>query len=77
MKKTHSIISFVSQVLQYHACMFSVQGKPDMYGTDEPEKYRNAPVSLQFVGRRYEDEKVIEAVEYLQSKAGFPFVTFV
>ena len=25
---------------------------------DDPEKYRGAPVSLQLVGRRYEDEKV-------------------
>lgn len=24
---------------------------------DEPEKYREAPVSLQLIGRRYEDEK--------------------
>ena len=25
-----------------------------------PEKYQGAPVSLQLVGRRYEDEKVME-----------------
>lgn len=25
---------------------------------DEPEKYQGAPISLQLVGRRYEDEKV-------------------
>ncbi len=26
--------------------------------SDEPEKYRDAPVSLQLVGRRYDDEKI-------------------
>ena len=25
---------------------------------DEPEKYTGAPISLQLVGRRYEDERV-------------------
>jgi hypothetical protein len=25
---------------------------------DEPEMYRDAPICLQLVGRRYEDEKV-------------------
>lgn len=32
----------------------------------DPEKYRGAPVSLQLVGRRYEDEKVIKVLEYIQ-----------
>lgn len=44
---------------------------------DEPEKYANAPVSIQLVGRRYEDEKVIEAMEYIKEKVGLPFVDFV
>ena len=42
-----------------------------------PEKYTGAPVSLQLVGRRYEDEKVIEALEYIQGKIGLPFAKFV
>ncbi|KAF2741480.1 putative glutamyl-tRNA amidotransferase subunit A [Polyplosphaeria fusca] len=43
---------------------------------DNPENYANAPVSLQLVGRRYEDEKVIEAMEYIQEKIGSPFAKF-
>ena len=31
-----------------------------------PEQYKNAPVSLQLVGRRYEDEKVIQAFQLMQ-----------
>jgi hypothetical protein len=30
-----------------------------------PETYVDAPVSLQLVGRRYEDEKVFEALEFM------------
>ncbi len=44
---------------------------------DSPEKYANAPVSLQLVGKRYEDEKVVEAMEYIQEKIGLPFAEFV
>ncbi|KAF1982542.1 amidase [Aulographum hederae CBS 113979] len=40
------------------------------YGIYDPEKYRDAPVSLQLVGRRYEDEKVLQALEFIQSKVG-------
>lgn len=29
-----------------------------IYGIDEPELYRDAPVSLQLIGRPCEDEKV-------------------
>ena len=29
-----------------------------MFSLDDPEKYAGAPISLQLVGRRYEDEKV-------------------
>ncbi|CAK4029048.1 related to vitamin D3 hydroxylase-associated [Lecanosticta acicola] len=35
------------------------------YNLYEPEKYRDAPISLQLVGRRYEDEKLIEALEMI------------
>lgn len=47
------------------------------YDLYEPEKYRDAPVSLQLIGRRYEDEKVIQAMEYIRSKVSLPFTTFV
>ncbi|KAL8995184.1 MAG: hypothetical protein Q9169_005043 [Polycauliona sp. 2 TL-2023] len=46
------------------------------YGLYEPERYRDAPVSLQLIGRRYEDEKVIEAFEYIKAQIGLPFVTY-
>lgn len=32
----------------------------------------DAPISLQLVGRRYEDEKVIEALEMILETAGIP-----
>ncbi|KAI9831132.1 MAG: hypothetical protein M1819_005220 [Sarea resinae] len=44
------------------------------YNLYEPELYRDAPVSLQLVARRYEDEKVIAAAEYILSKTGPPKV---
>lgn len=43
--------------------------------TDDPEKYIDAPISLQLVGRRYEDEKVLEALELITEVAGLPFST--
>lgn len=38
--------------------------------TDDPERYADAPISLQLVGRRYEDEKLIEALEMMLEIAG-------
>ncbi|EME50048.1 hypothetical protein DOTSEDRAFT_59191 [Dothistroma septosporum NZE10] len=35
-----------------------------------PEKYADAPISLQLVGRRYEDEKLIEALEMILEISG-------
>jgi amidase len=40
---------------------------------DDPERYADAPISLQLVGRRYEDEKVIEALEMTTEAARLPF----
>ncbi|KAL1303863.1 hypothetical protein AAFC00_000319 [Neodothiora populina] len=37
-----------------------------------PEAYRDAPISLQLVGRRYEDERVIEAMEMIANAASLP-----
>ncbi|KAK3114453.1 hypothetical protein LTR53_007224 [Teratosphaeriaceae sp. CCFEE 6253] len=39
----------------------------------KPETYTDAPISLQLVGRRYEDEKLIEALEMIIEVAGLPF----
>ncbi|MCJ1389035.1 hypothetical protein MMC18_001889 [Xylographa bjoerkii] len=44
----------------------------DLY--DEPERFRDAPISLQLVGRNFEDEKVIEAFEFISEKIGLPFM---
>ena len=41
---------------------------------DEPSKYLDAPISLQLVGRRYEEEKLIEALGLIMQVAGLPFV---
>ncbi|EOD50671.1 putative acetamidase protein [Neofusicoccum parvum UCRNP2] len=42
----------------------------------EPETYRDAPVSLQLVGRRFEDEKLLQAMEYIVEKTGLPFAGY-
>lgn len=39
---------------------------------DEPSKYVDAPISLQLVGRRYEEEKLIEALEVITRAASLP-----
>ncbi|KAL9609025.1 MAG: hypothetical protein Q9204_009187, partial [Flavoplaca sp. TL-2023a] len=46
------------------------------YRLYEPEVYRDAPLSLQLIGRRYEDEKVIEALDHIKAQIGLPFTTF-
>jgi Asp-tRNA(Asn)/Glu-tRNA(Gln) amidotransferase A subunit family amidase len=43
------------------------------YCTDEPSRYTDAPISLQLVGRRYEEEKLIEALEMITEVASLPF----
>ncbi|KAF2110166.1 amidase signature domain-containing protein [Lophiotrema nucula] len=55
------------------------RNEKDAYNYDlyTPEKYAGAPVSLQWVGRRYDDEKIIEAVDYIKEKIGMPFAEFV
>ncbi len=40
------------------------------------EGYKNAPLSLQLVGRRYEDEKVLRALEVIKEETGLPFVSY-
>lgn len=34
-------------------------------------------MSVQLVGRRYEDEKVVEAMEYIEEKLGGPWAKYV
>ncbi|KAK3675405.1 hypothetical protein LTR78_004915 [Recurvomyces mirabilis] len=38
----------------------------------KPETYIDAPISLQLVGRRYEEEKLIEALEFITDVAELP-----
>ncbi|CAG8950980.1 hypothetical protein HYFRA_00006377 [Hymenoscyphus fraxineus] len=38
--------------------------------------YKDAPISLQLVGRRYEDEKLVQALEVIQRETGVPFVSY-
>ncbi|KAF3938873.1 Acetamidase [Dactylella cylindrospora] len=40
----------------------------------DPEAYKGAPISLQLVGRRFDDEKVLEVLNIIQGKIGLPFV---
>jgi Asp-tRNA(Asn)/Glu-tRNA(Gln) amidotransferase A subunit family amidase len=40
------------------------------FGLYNPRLYADAPVSLQLVGRRYEDEKVFEAMELIRTAVG-------
>lgn len=39
-------------------------------------EFDGLPISLQLVGRRFEDEKVLAILEYIKEKTGFPFVDF-
>lgn len=43
----------------------------DKYGA---KGYVDAPVSLQIVGRRYEDERVIRALEVVMAETSLPFL---
>ena len=38
------------------------------------EKQRDLPISLQLVGKRFEDEKVVQALEMIKDEIGLPFV---
>jgi hypothetical protein len=37
---------------------------------DEPEKYEGGPVGLQVIGRRYEEEKVLDILEIIAQSIG-------
>ena len=40
---------------------------------DASKECSGLPVSLQLVGRRFEDEKVVAIAEYIQRELGLPF----
>jgi len=55
---------------------YSPMNEDDKYYYDlyaKPERFRDAPVSLQLVGRNFEDEKVIEAFEFITEQISLPF----
>jgi hypothetical protein len=70
MSRIGIIMSFVSCVLErvWRRRLLTLIAR-----ADTPERYVDAPISLQLVGRRYEDEKVIEALEMITEAAGLPF----
>jgi amidase len=39
----------------------------------DPEEFHGAPVGLQLVGRRFEDEKILGILEHIKNKTGLPF----
>ncbi|KAL1970451.1 hypothetical protein VTN77DRAFT_4095 [Rasamsonia byssochlamydoides] len=43
------------------------------YKLYDPEVYRDAPVSLQLVGRPFEDEKLLEALDFIHEHIPLPF----
>ncbi|KAF2275280.1 amidase [Westerdykella ornata] len=42
----------------------------------DPQEFHGLPVSLQLVGRRFEDEKVLKVLEFVTKKIGLPFENF-
>ncbi|QDS68693.1 hypothetical protein FKW77_002767 [Venturia effusa] len=54
---------------------YEPRNEKDKYNHDlyEPELYKDAPISLQLVGRRYDDEKIIQALEFMQKRIQLPF----
>jgi amidase len=43
---------------------------------DDSDVFDGLPISLQLVGRRFEDEKVLAVLEYIKTAARLPFVSF-
>ena len=42
----------------------------------DPETFDGLPVSLQLVGRRFEDEKIVAILEHMSKEIGLPFAHF-
>ena len=43
---------------------------------DNPAKFAGAPVSLQLVGRRYEDERILGIWTHIEEEIGVPFASY-
>ncbi|KAK5756664.1 hypothetical protein LTS12_013254 [Elasticomyces elasticus] len=56
---------------------YKPRNEQDRYNHElyKPETYVDAPISLQLVGRRYEEERLIEALEMMSEIVGMPFTT--
>ncbi|CAO2649299.1 Nn.00g066840.m01.CDS01 [Neocucurbitaria sp. VM-36] len=39
----------------------------------DPDEFHGAPIGLQLVGRRFEDEKILGILEHMKAKIGLPF----
>ena len=53
----------------FHENNFVADGSPD-----DAEEFDGLPISLQLVGRRFEDEKLLAALEYVKKVTGVPFL---
>ncbi|KAF2795688.1 amidase [Melanomma pulvis-pyrius CBS 109.77] len=58
---------------------YEVRNERDAWNYEiyDADKYKNAPISLQLVANRYQDEMLVEAAEYILEKAGAPWVEYV
>jgi amidase len=55
----------------------SMNGKDEEnWGLYDPEEVHGVPISLQLVGRRFEDEKVLRILEEITREIGLPFEKF-
>jgi amidase len=45
----------------------------DYFLIDDPIDYHGMPVNLQLVGRRFDDEKIVAILKYIESKIELPF----
>jgi Asp-tRNA(Asn)/Glu-tRNA(Gln) amidotransferase A subunit family amidase len=77
-----AIVFPVSQVgnvdFKSHGEQYTPRNVKDEYNWQLWEKYgaegyKDAPLNLQLVGRRYEDEKVLRALEVIKEEIGLPF----
>ena len=64
--------SFVDQEKDRKDTSYVPRNHQDKYNADlyEPENYEGAPISLQVVGRRNFDEKVVAALEIIEHAMG-------
>lgn len=59
-RNEHDEYNYALCKFQYHS-LWGMLTVPDA-----PQKYEDAPISLQLVARRYEEEKLLAAMEYIQ-----------